>query len=82
MGLPNTSLLPIDASSSSQPCNMFGIHPNMPFLKNLYDEKDASFIAGIGVLTTPVTKNDYNDKTRTTLFAHNTSKPTSSNHPV
>jgi len=72
MGLPKTSLLQIDASSSSQPCDKFGIHPSMPFLKKLYDEKDASFIAGIGVLSTPVTKNDYNEKTRTTLFAHNT----------
>ena len=42
----------------------------MPFLKELYDNKDASFIAGIGVLTRPVNRYNYLAKTKTTLFDH------------
>lgn len=74
LSLPQDFLLQIDASTSSQPCEIFGVHPNMPFLKKLYDEKDASFVAGIGVLSAPVTKIDYKRKTKTTLYAHNASK--------
>ncbi len=68
------SLHPIDASTSSQPCQTFGIHPKMPYLKQLYDEKDVSFVAGIGVLTKPVTQKTYRRDTRTRLFAHNESE--------
>ena len=65
------SLLPIDASSSlQQPCKIYGLHPQMSVLQKLYNEKDASFIAGIGVLSKPVTKRDYLTKTVTTLFDH------------
>jgi len=64
------SLLPIDASSSPQPCEMYGLHPQMSVLQTLYNDKDASFIAGIGVLSKPVTKSDYLTKTVTTLFDH------------
>ncbi len=74
MALEKNSLQQIDAASSSQPCNVFGIHPRLPFLKELYDEKDVSFVAGIGVLSKPVTKNNFNRETETRLFSHNSSK--------
>ncbi len=67
-------LLMIDASTSNQPCKKFGLHPSLPILKKLYDGGDALFMAGIGVLTKFVTKDNYLSETGTLLFAHNTCK--------
>lgn len=74
VSLPKEDLLTVDATSSNQVCNMFGLHPKLPFLKELYDDEDALFFAGVGVLSEPVSKNDYSIKTKTQLFAHNTSE--------
>lgn len=74
VGLSKNDLLPIDAQGSNQICRRFGLHPNLPFVKTLYDEDDVAFFAGVGVLSEPVTKDDYWMKTKTQLFAHNTSK--------
>ena len=73
VALAKDKLLTID-TSSSQNCSKFGIHPNLPLLRDLYDDGEAIFLANIGVLTEPVTKDDYEDKTLTQLFAHNTSE--------
>ena len=72
VGLNKKDLLEIDAKSSNQVCGSFGIHPHMPILKRLFDAKEALFIAGIGVLSAPVSKHNYEDGTKTRLFAHNT----------
>jgi hypothetical protein len=72
--MKRTELLPINASGSSQACETYGIHHKMPVLKDLYDQGEASFIAGIGVMTELVTKDNYEDKTVTQLFAHDSSK--------
>ena len=74
LAIPKQDLLKIDASSSSQQCSEFGLHPTLHHLQNLFNEKDALFVAGIGVLTKPVTKKDYVDATKTQLFAHDKSK--------
>ena len=73
-GMRRSRLLPIDATGSSQPCDTYAIHNKLPVLKELYDNGEVSFIAGIGVMTEPVTKEDYVRKTRTQLFAHDKSK--------
>jgi uncharacterized protein (DUF1501 family) len=75
-GMELSELLPINATGSSQPCDTYGIHQKMSVLKELYDNGDASFIAGIGVLTELVTKENYLSKTATTLFAHDQCKYT------
>ena len=73
--MPKHNLLEIDASTSIQECQKFGVHSKLPLLKNLYDQGDALFFAGIGVLSKPVTKDDdYIYETKTQLFAHNTRK--------
>ena len=72
VALEKEELLPIEAEG--QICGTFGVHPNFPLLKDLYDEKEASFLAGIGVLTEPVNKKNYRKKTETQLFAHDKSK--------
>ena len=74
VAIPKGDLLKIDAYTSSQQCKKFGLHPKLPFLQSLYNDRDALFFAGIGVLSSPVTKNDFMHKTKTQLFAHNTSK--------
>lgn len=72
VALSKDDLLPIDAQDSGQVCKNFGLHPNLPFIQNLYAEGDVSFFAGVGVLSEPVSKNNYWFKTKTQLFAHNT----------
>jgi uncharacterized protein (DUF1501 family)/uncharacterized protein (DUF1800 family) len=72
VALSKDDLLQIDASTSLQPCNRFGIHPSLPIFQELYNSGDAMFLAGIGVLSKPVTKSNYRDDTKTRLFAHNT----------
>lgn len=72
VALNQSDLLQIDASASSQPCKKFGLHYSLPTVKSLYDDKNAIFLAGIGVLTKPVSKTNYLQNTKTELFAHNT----------
>lgn len=40
----------------------FGIHPSMPHLKTLFDEGDASFIANVGTMIQPTTRQQYISK--------------------
>ena len=74
IGMPREELLPINSEDSHQVCDTFGIHPKLPFLKEVYDQEEAVFMAGIGVLSEHVTQDNYESKTKTQLFAHNTSK--------
>jgi hypothetical protein len=62
----------IQATDGQQPCDEFAVHPEMELLERLYKGGDLSFFANVGQIDTPVTKDDYNQKTRTQLFAHNT----------
>jgi uncharacterized protein (DUF1501 family) len=60
----------IDASG--QACEQFAIHEDLEIIERLYKAGDLSFFANTGVITNPVTKDNYNDVTKTQLFAHNT----------
>ena len=62
-------MLPIPASD--QVCTEFGIHPELPAIKALYDDEDLLFFANTGVLSQPVNKDNYHALTNTQLFAHN-----------
>lgn len=62
----------LQINATGQPCNKFGLHPKLKFLQKLFNDEHALFVAGVGVLTEPVTKSDYMRKTKTQLFAHNT----------
>jgi len=71
----NAALDPSDLESivtSGQHCNEFGVNNRFNLLKDLYAEGDAMFFANIGTLDKPVTKADWLQQTRTSLFAHNT----------
>jgi len=56
---------------AGQPCSKFAIHERLPLLKELYDDGDLSFFMNAGVLNEPVTREDFESKTVTQLFAHN-----------
>jgi len=71
IAIPKRNLLPIDATSSNQVCEQFGINPHLPTVQKLYNEGDLLWFANAGVLTQPVDKSNYRGKTRTQLFAHN-----------
>jgi len=64
--------LEIDAGVEPQPCQKFGIHPDLGVLQDLYQNGEALFIANAGVLTKAVNKTNYRTETVTQLFAHNT----------
>ena len=75
--LLKSDLLPIDVTSSAQPCTTFGLHPELGTLKQLFDDGDAAVLANVGALVEPITYTEYVDHTRTKrlppgLFGHNT----------
>lgn len=67
----------ISAPPGSQPhsvCSSYGIHPELPHLKSLYDAGEAAMLSNFGTLIEPLTKQEYNDKAKRfppSLFAHN-----------
>jgi len=64
--------LAIDAEQSNQPCNQFAIHDELEIVKELYDTGDLAFFANAGIINNPgVTKQNYHERTRSQLFAHN-----------
>ena len=68
-------LRPIDASTSNQPCNTFGLHPSLANIHQLYNDGDASFFANIGPLIEPMNKYEFEAQSKPqppALFAHNT----------
>jgi uncharacterized protein (DUF1501 family) len=73
IALAKGSLRKIDASNSEQVCDTFGLHPDLPFIKSLYESNDLAFLANVGVLPQPTTKNNWRENLGITqLFAHNT----------
>ena len=72
LALNNNTMLPINATSSVQPCKMFGIHPSLSVAQQLYNQQDLVFLANVGVLQEYVNKTNWWQKTTMTgLFAHN-----------
>lgn len=67
--IPKDALHLIDAAD--QPCETFGLHPNLAFLQQLYQDGDASFFANTGLLYEPSTKANYlTNHLGTRLFDH------------
>ena len=69
VALSKDILLPI--SATGQVCSEFGIHPQLPSIKKFYDDEDLLFFANTGVLSRPVTKDNFYTLTNVQLFAHN-----------
>jgi cullin-associated NEDD8-dissociated protein 1 len=78
IALQKEFLLPITASKktakSGQVCDRFGLHPSFKNLQRLYNDGDALFFANAGVLAVPITKKEYETKSKprpSPLHAHN-----------
>lgn len=72
VALSKSTLLQIDTSNSEQPCSTFGVHPQLPVLRDIYDDEELTFYANTGVLFEEVNQMNWETKTPTQLFAHNT----------
>ncbi len=72
LSVPKNDLLHIDASGSDQVCSTFGVHPEIPVLKSLYDAGELLWVSNMGIMERSTTKDRWwKDTTDTTLFAHN-----------
>ena len=74
--LAKDELLEIDVTDTSpaQPCATFGLHPSLDFVRELYADGDAAFVANIGSLIEPMDRTAYYDGTKRIppqIFAHN-----------
>lgn len=83
VAIAKTDLLPINATQlsphSSQVCERFGLHPSLPNLQSMYNAGDMLLIANMGMLVEPLTKDEYNAKSKSvpfSLFAHNVQQET------
>ncbi len=56
LALPQASLLPVMPPSAGAP---FGLHPNLPELQSLFNQKKLAVLTNVGVLVKPVTRAQY-----------------------
>ena len=73
VALQPNKLLPIDVPAGTQPCNRFGLHYKMTNMKQMYEGGEVAFIANMGSLIEPLTKEEYRAKTKRIprqLFGH------------
>ncbi|MEO8132801.1 MAG: DUF1501 domain-containing protein [Betaproteobacteria bacterium] len=56
INIPLASLNPIQPASLATP---FGLHPSMPELKSLFDQRKMAVLCNVGTLLQPTTKADY-----------------------
>ena len=71
------ALLPITSSrqntSDGAGYSEFGIHPDLPYLKTLYDQGDLAFVSNVGSLIEPTSLLQYNNGSKPLpqgLFSH------------
>jgi len=72
LALPQASLLPIaDPNGDGR---AYGMHPNLPRLRGLYQDGRLAFLANVGTLVAPITKAEYQSGGAAIppyLFSHN-----------
>lgn len=68
--LPDNRMRRLNASSSDQPCNEFGLHDSLSVVGEKYDKGEALFFANTGYLSKPVSKFNWITETRAQLFSH------------
>ena len=57
--LAKADLLKIDATSSNQICESFGLHPQLQAVQKMYNDEDLLFFTNTGVLTKETDKENY-----------------------
>lgn len=79
---PGESNVRITANpDDGQPCTTFVIHPDVPILKELYDEGSLLFVANAGqVDSSLMTKKNYRKYARSSLFTHNSMRAVARNN--
>ena len=73
LALPQTGILPIALKNNSDG-RSWGLHAAVPELQNLYNSGKAAFVANVGTLVEPTTKDQYTKGTvrlPPQLFSHN-----------
>ena len=70
IALPKDTLWNIPTNNGKHVCSSVGLHPNLPFLKELYDDDQALFVCNAGLMQFPADKNNYDD-INVPLFSHN-----------
>ncbi len=77
LAIPRTDLHQITSSlqntSAGSGYSDFGIHPDLPYLKTLYDQGDLAFVSNVGSLIEPTSLVQYNDGSKPKpegLFSH------------
>ena len=71
VALRKADLLEINATSSNQICESFGVHNKLKAVQGMYNDGDLLFFTNTGVLTKETDKENYYKDTETQLFAHN-----------
>ncbi len=77
LAIPRSDLRQITSSlqntSAGAGYSDFGIHPDLPYLKTLYDQGDLAFVSNVGSLIEPTSLVQYNDGSKPKpegLFSH------------
>jgi len=69
LAIPQANLLPISPSGGGS----YGLHPNMPEMKTLFDQGSLAVVANVGPLVEPLTRSTYQNgtgKKPLQLFSH------------
>ena len=59
VALPKSQLLELDVPAGTQVCDKFGLHHRLPVVKQLYDEGEAAFVANIGPMVEPTSREQW-----------------------
>lgn len=77
LAIPRANLHQITSALQNTPAGAgygdFGIHPDLPYLKTLYDQGDLAFVSNVGSLIEPTSLVQYNDGSKPLpegLFSH------------
>ena len=75
LALDQSTLLPITTKTeqASTGSNLFGLHPQLTDLQNLFNSNQLAFLANVGTLSQPMTKTQYQQKlvsVPANLFSH------------
>ena len=74
LAIAQQDLLPINPASLAPGSNAFGLHPSMGGIQNLFETGQAAFVANLGPLVEPTTRDQYFSQSVTLpsqLFSHN-----------
>lgn len=74
LAIAQQDLLPINPTSLPAGSNPFGLHPSMATTQTLFESGNAAFVANVGPLVEPTTKDEYFNKSvllPPQLFSHN-----------